>query len=139
MIVFCTSLDHFKNIEQVSNVVKHLSRKNAYILFFIGLHDVSLVAPSIGASIYSRIFSRLDFGHFAHQWLKNTILIPYHYYLMKKRNLMLNRNYALDEHHFHYFTDKNIREIIRHFGEVVNIMYIPHTNAMFIAVRRNEF
>jgi SAM-dependent methyltransferase len=135
VFVFCTSLDHFESIENVSSVVKSLSKKNSYILFFVGLHDTKYVAPDIGAKAYARIFSNMNAGHFALHWARTMVSLPVTYSLMMMRNRKLKRDVPLDEFHFHYFTEDRIRRIAASFGDLIDITFVPHTNALFLAVR----
>lgn len=135
VFIFSTSLDHFEDIELTVQSVKKLANSNAIAIFWVGMHDQTLVAEKIGASIISKLYSSLNPNRFIPRFLEVNIKLIANYFRLinRRRNMKLNK--PLDKLHFHYFTINSIRETLSKFGEIVSYIQVPGTNSMFFCVR----
>ena len=130
--IFGTSLDHFENYEDVSKMINKMATPGAISIFWIGLHDVPLVAGEEGVRIFQRIFEDEGpltvMGHF----LKFVFLrFPRLFYALQRRRKRLKNNTNLDEFHFNYFRVKDLPEVLSCFGEIIDITMIPGTTSVF--------
>lgn len=136
VFIFSTSLDHIQKINDAANAIKTIASKDAYVIFFIGLHDVELVAEMAGRHHYKKVFSSLNIGMFFYQMLGTILLrLPRLFLSLKKREKALTNDEPLDTFHFHYFTRENYKTYISNFGTILEDIDIPGSNSKFISVR----
>jgi len=136
VFVFGTSLDHFENIDEVARAVKKIAAPGAVVIFWIGLHDTSLVASEEGANALRRTFNgarplvvmwrllRFAFWNF-----------PRIFYALERRRVKLKRGENLDNLHFWYFTEKDLPSVLARFGEITDISMVPGSNSVFATCR----
>lgn len=136
VFLFSTSLDHFENIEQVANIVSSLAREDAISIFWVGLHDPSLVAEQIGAHSFRKLYASLHPLLFFWRYLQAGLKIPIEYLRLRARRTRLIAGKPLDNLHFHYFTERNLLPNLRHFGNIEHFLHVPGTNSVFVSVRR---
>ncbi len=48
IFLFSTSLDHIENIEECAKSIYEVAEQPSYCIFFLGLHDVEIVAEHVG-------------------------------------------------------------------------------------------
>jgi len=135
VFIFSTSLDHIENPKEAYLSLKKVARKGSICLFFVGLHDVEVVAKQLGIKLLKKVPQNLKFSSFLPVYLKSMVRIPKYFISLKKRDFKLKNNIRLDNKHFHYFTSVNILNYLDYFGEIIDISRPPNTNALFACVR----
>jgi len=132
LFVFSTSLDHFESISVAAETVKSLAAPNAYCVFFVGLHDVDLVAEIYGRGIIKHVFRDLSRSSLAVQAIRTSLIrLPRIRSELSRRRRLLEQNQPLDDKHFYYFTRNNIVDYLRQFGTITDSTAVPGTNALF--------
>ena len=136
VFLFSTSLDHIEDIEECARSIHEVAGQPSYCIFYLGLHDVEIVAEQWGGGMFKRIYQDMKIGRVIIRLMKSTLIsIPFSFKNMYIRNRKLIENSPLDDKHFHYFTLNNIWNYMRVFGDVVDSVIIPGTNAMFVTVK----
>lgn len=136
MFVFGTSLDHFEDIDEVARAVSYLAAPGAKVVFWIGLHDVPIVASQEGAKGFYEIFQNGSVLVTLLRSLRFVFLVfPRVFIALMLRKIKLKRGQNLDAFHFWYFTKKDIPMILSKFGEIVDMSFLPGTNSMFVTCR----
>jgi hypothetical protein len=138
VLIFSTSLDHFEAIEDVCKAVFPIAKKNAQLIFWVGLHDPGIVAQSIGAKLFRNLYGSINPIQFIQISLKLNFLLLLNYLKMVKRRISLSKNIKLDNLHFHYFTEDSIVSVLSRFGVVKKLISIPGTNSIFATVMVRE-
>ena len=134
VLIFSTSLDHFEMIEDVCKAVFPIVKKNAQLIFWVGLHDPGIVSQSIGTKLFRNLYGSINPIQFLPLLLKANILFLLNYLKMLKRRVFLSKNIKLDNLHFHYFTEDSIISVLSRFGIVKKVISIPGTNSIFASV-----
>ncbi|MEW5942676.1 MAG: hypothetical protein AB1710_02340 [Pseudomonadota bacterium] len=133
--LFSTSLDHFQDIRQCAAVISSLANPGAVSIFWIGLHDPAIVAEQVGAHVFRKIFASLHPVRFLWRYLEAGFRVPVTYIRLLARRSKLLTGKPLDNLHFHYFTERNLRPALELFGEVERYLQVPGTNSVFVCVR----
>ena len=137
VFLFATSLDHFEDTAAVARAVRQLAAEHALALFWIGLHDVAIVAEQIGGAVFQRLFASLAPAGFCARYARAALQELKAYLSLRKRQAKLDAGKALDDLHFHYFTQANVGAVLRLFGELQDVLRVPGTNSMFATVLIN--
>lgn len=138
IFLFSTSLDHIEDIEECANSIRKVAEQPSYCIFFLGLHDVEIVAEQWGGGIFKRIYRDMEIGKVTIRLIKGTLIsMPLSFRSAYIRNKKLIEKSPLDDKHFHYFTLNNIYDYMNIFGDIVDSIIIPGSNAMFITVKMN--
>lgn len=137
VFLFSTSLDHFRDLEKVAQIVSDLASKHALCIFWIGLHDQTMVAEQVGAHIFRKLFASLHPLRFLWHYIEAVLKIPLRYLWLLKRRAQLLAGKSLDDMHFHYFTERNLHPILASFGKIERYLHVPGTNSVFICVRHD--
>lgn len=136
VFIFGTSLDHFENIDDVAKVIKKMAAPGATVVFWIGLHDASLVASDEGAHAFWRIFEDENLLLAVMRFVRFALWnFPRIFYALARRSVKLRRGENLDDLHFWYFREYDLPDLLGRFGEVSNISMIPGTNSVFATCR----
>lgn len=135
LFLFCTSLDHFENMEDIAAKLQKLKTDNAVALFAVGLHDADLVARMEGAEQYARLTKSFDQVTMIVSYLKMIVGFPFQMRALNRRVWKLKHAVPLDQFHFHYFTKSSLKQALEHFGAIEEMLYVPNTNVVFAAVR----
>lgn len=139
IFLFSTSLDHIENIEECAKSIREVAEQPSYCIFFLGLHDVKIVAEQMGGGIFKQIYQNMEMGKVIIRLIKSTLIsMPLSFKSMYIRNKNLMEKRPLDDKHFHYFTLNNICDYMNIFGDVIDSVIIPGSNAMFITVKMNS-
>lgn len=134
VFILSTSLDHFEEIEDVYKAVMPLAKKNAMLIFWIGLHDPGIVSQSIGAKFFRNLYGSVNPVRFFALLLGANFLLLLNYIKMLKRRIYLSKKIKLDNFHFYYFTEDSINSVLSRFGMVNKVISIPGTNSIFATV-----
>jgi hypothetical protein len=116
--------------------VSSLASDNAVLIFWVGLHDPSLVAEQVGAHIFRRLYASLHPVLFLLRYLEAGFKIPINYLRLLMRRARLIAGKPLDDLHFHYFTERNLLPCLKMFGEIEQYLCVPGTNSVFVSVRQ---
>ncbi len=139
IFLFSTSLDHIENIEECAKSIREVAEQPSYCIFFLGLNDVKIVAEQMGGGIFKQIYQNMEIGKVIIRLIKSTLIsMPLSFKSMYMRNKNLMEKRPLDDKHFHYFTLNNICDYMNIFGDVIDSVIIPGSNAMFITVKMNS-
>lgn len=134
--IFGTSLDHFENVDEVASSVKKLASPGAVVIFWIGLHDVTLVAGEEGARTFQSMFNGAGLLSVAWRFLRFAFWnFPRMAYVLRRRGNKLKKGENLDDLHFWYFTEKDLPGLLSRFGEITDISMLPGNNSVFCTCR----
>lgn len=135
VFLFSTSLDHFQDLTLTARTVHSLASPGALAIFWVGLHDQSLVAEHVGAQIFQKLYASLHPLRFLARYITTIMKIPAKYLWLLRRQRDMQSGVPLDKLHFHYFTEKSLRETLPLFGQVERYIHVPGTNSVFVCVR----
>ena len=136
MFIFGTSLDHFENLDEVAETVRYLAAPNAKVVFWVGLHDVDLIASEEGARDLGRVFQGSGvLSTFVRSLGYLFWTFPRVFLVLMLRQMKLNKRKNLDDFHFWYFTEKDLPGVLSQFGEISDITYVPGGGSIFATCR----
>jgi hypothetical protein len=118
----------------VADAVRRLAARRAQCIFWIGLHDASLIGEEIGRKWFSRLFESLNPFAFVSRALQVNAVMLYRYSSVLRRAWSLRKGAPLDDLHFHYFTRVNVRDALAWFGAIRQVMEVPGSASMFATV-----
>lgn len=131
LFLFCTSLDHFENLQDCAKAVQKLAAPGARCVFWLGLHDPELVAAPEGAAVFRRAFRTHPLFAIPIYLGYGLLRFPKTVYNMWRRRRMLKRAEPLDDLHFWYFVKNEFESCLQNFGIVEDVISIPGTNYIF--------
>lgn len=134
--IFATSLDHLRDPACAARMTRALAAPGARAVFWIGLHDPSMVAREIGATLLEQFFTPLSWMSSWFKALRWQILsFPRLMLALRQRERSLRLGERLDELHFHYFTAESARTTLAsRFGDIVEELAVPGSNTVFYCV-----
>lgn len=135
VFLFSTSLDHFQDLSFTAQTVRSLARPGALAIFWVGLHDQTLVAEQVGAKIFHKMFGSLHPQRFIPRFLETLVKILVSYFWLLRRRCDMRSGVPLDKLHFHYFTQETLSKTLLMFGTVERYIHILGTNSVFVCVR----
>lgn len=135
VFLFSTSLDHFQDLSLTAKTVRSLASPGALAIFWVGLHDQTMVAEHVGAQIFQKLYGSLHPLRFIPRFLETLIKIPVKYFWLLQRRRDMRSGVPLDKLHFHYFTQKSLAETLPLFGTVERQIHVLGTNSVFVCVR----
>ncbi len=135
LILLASSLDHFEDLESVSATIQKIASPQARMVVWIGLHDASIVSEQIAAVSYPELFKSHQLIPFLWKMLRFNLQSLIHFKTFRRRNQKLRQGQALDNFHFHYFTEQNILPALAHFGKLVDSFRLPGTNSRFYTIQ----
>lgn len=136
LFVFATSADHIEDLDRAADAVRHLATPDAQCVFWNGLQDPILVAADNGARVFEQVvqYSSRRMGMPAYaaygMWRLPRLLRR-----MRDRRRKLDRGDPLDDTHFRFFTEQNLRPILSVFGSVEDSVTLPNYAHNFSRVR----
>lgn len=132
LFVFCTSLDHIENLDAAATAVRTLARPGARAVFWVGLHDTSLVASTVGAAVFRRaVGARPSFVSYAMLAGYALLRAPRTLWRLAQRERRLATGQPLDDLHFSYFTRATLPAALGKFGVVEEVLAIPGSTSVF--------
>lgn len=135
VFLFSTSLDHFKDMALTAKTVRGLARPSALAIFWVGLHDRTLMAEQAGVHVFRKLYASLNPLRFLLRYAEAAAKLPVKYLWLRRRQRNLRSGVPLDQLHFHYFTEEGLRETLPLFGQVERYIHVPGTNSVFVCVR----
>ncbi|TLS69041.1 class I SAM-dependent methyltransferase [Mariprofundus erugo] len=136
LVLFATSLDHVRDVRVALDAVKTVLADGGYMVFWLGLHDSSLVAETAGSQVLKKIFSCQGLLRRSLHLLKWLVTgLPALLLRCAARERSLRKRMPLDPFHFHYFLDDDIDRLLSGHGEIVERLRIPGTNSLFVVIR----
>lgn len=135
MFVFATTLDHVEDIKVAAQAVRHLASESAICVFWVGVHDPPRIAEAAGASWFRELFASVGLLHLLRALAVLSIRILRLGLKLMLREKFLSRGMPLDDLHFHYFTNKNLRGSLEVFGTLLDLTPVPGTNSVFAIVQ----
>lgn len=135
IFLFSTSLDHFQDLSVTAKALLSLAHPGALAIFWVGLHDHTLIAEKEGARMFQRLYGSLHPLRFIPRLLETIVKIPLKYLKLLRRGRDMRSGVPLDKLHFHYFTRKSLAETLLLFGKVERYLQVPGTNSVFVCVR----
>ena len=135
LFVFATSLDHFESLEDISGAVRNLAAPGAQAVFWNGLYDAPLIAADHGARVFERVLVYPPPVGFAAFFAYGLFRLPRLLIKTWTRRRKLARGQPLDDSHYRYFTEANVRDHLSSFGVVEDILNLPNIRDSFARVR----
>ena len=132
LFVFSTSLDHIDNLEDCAKSIKKLAKKNALIIFWIGLHDKNIITQETGSLLFNFIFKRKLLFSLPLYFAYGIFRLPKLVFNIFKREYQLKRGLPLDNIHYWYFQEKSIKKYLSLFGNIEDYTRIPGSNHIFV-------
>jgi SAM-dependent methyltransferase len=134
--LFSTSLDHMQDLAAAASSVRAVAKRGALAVFWVGVHDVSIVSAAAGAHLFERVFSSRSTLRQAAQFYGWALLrFPRYVRGMARRAEALRTGQPLDNLHFHYFQAGDLDAAIRAFGDIEDKLLVPNSNSCFVTCR----
>jgi hypothetical protein len=135
VFLFSTSLDHFQDLSLTAQTVRSLASPGALAIFWVGLHDQTLVGEHLGAQIMHKLYRSLHPLRFIPRLLETLVKLLANYLRLLRRRRDMYSGVPLDKLHFHYFTQKRLAETLPLFGTMERYVHVPGTNSVFVCVQ----